>query len=62
MSTVPESLVATQCGMEVLGITLCTNMAAGILDQPLCAEEVIEAGEAAAPRFAALIKACLPQI
>jgi purine-nucleoside phosphorylase len=38
-----------------------TNMAAGVLDQPLSGEEVIEAGKVAAPRFAALVKACLKQ-
>ena len=61
MSTVPEAIVAAHCGMKVLGFTLCTNMAAGVLDQPLTGEEVIEAGKAAAPRFAALVKACLKQ-
>ena len=61
MSTVPEAIVAAHCGMRVLGFTLCTNMAAGVLDQPLSGEEVIEAGKAAAPRFAALVKACLQQ-
>ena len=61
MSTVPEAIAAAHCGMNVLGFTLCTNMAAGVLDQPLSGEEVIEAGKAAAPRFAALVKACLRQ-
>ena len=61
MSTVPEAIAAAHCGMQVLGFTLCTNMAAGVLDQPLSGEEVIEAGKAAAPRFAALVKACLRQ-
>ena len=62
MSTVPEAIVATHCGMNVLGFTLCTNMAAGVLDQPLSGEEVIEAGNAAAPRFTALVKSCLQQV
>jgi len=62
MSTVPETIVAAHCGMQVLGFTLCTNMAAGVLDQPLSGEEVIEAGKAAGPRFAALIKACLSRL
>ena len=59
MSTVPETITAAHCGMKVLGFTLCTNMAAGVLDQPLSGEEVIEAGNAAAPKFSALVKACL---
>lgn len=62
MSTVPEAIVAAHCGMKVLGFTLCTNMAAGVLDQPLTGEEVIEAGKVAAPRFSALVKACLAQV
>ena len=62
MSTVPETIVAAHCGMKVLGFTLCTNMAAGVLDQPLSGEEVIEAGKIAAPRFSALVKACLEQV
>ena len=62
MSTVPETIVARHCGMNVLGFTLCTNMAAGVLDQPLSGEEVIEAGNAAAPRFSALVRACLEQV
>ena len=62
MSTVPEAIVAAHCGMDVLGFTLCTNMAAGVLDQPLSGDEVIEAGRIAAPRFAALVKACLEQL
>ena len=62
MSTVPEAITAAHCGMQVLGFTLCTNMAAGVLDQPLSGDEVIAAGKAAAPRFAALVKACLEQV
>ena len=62
MSTVPEAIVAGHCGMQVLGFTLITNMAAGVLDQPLSGEEVIEAGNAAAPRFSALVRACLEQV
>jgi len=62
MSTVPEAITAGHCGMRVLGFTLCSNMAAGVLDQPLSGEEVIEAGRQAAPRFSALVKACLERI
>lgn len=42
MSTVPEVIVANHCGIKVVGISCLTNMAAGILDQPLNHEEVIE--------------------
>ncbi len=62
MSTVPESIVAAHCSMKVLGFTLCTNMAAGVLDQPLSGEEVIAAGQEAAPKFSALVKACLKEM
>ena len=62
MSTVPEAIAAAHCGMKVLGFTLCTNMAAGVLAQPLSGEEVIAAGEAAAPRFSALVRACLEKV
>lgn len=62
MSTVPEAIAAAHCGMDVLGFTLCTNMAAGVLDQPLSGEEVIAAGQAAGPRFSALVKACLARL
>lgn len=62
MSTVPEAIVAAHCGMKVLGLTLCTNMAAGVLDRPLSGEEVIAAGAAAGPRFTALVKACLERV
>ena len=62
MSTVPEAITAAHCSMRVLGFTLCTNMAAGVLDQPLSGEEVIAAGQAAGPRFSALVKACLARL
>lgn len=59
MSTAPEVIVAGHCGMEVLGITLVTNMAAGILPQPLSEEEVLEAAAAAKEKFSGLILGCL---
>ena len=34
MSTVPEAIAAAHCGYEILGVTLCANMAAGVLPQP----------------------------
>ncbi|MDO4783832.1 MAG: purine-nucleoside phosphorylase [Propionibacteriaceae bacterium] len=55
MSTTLETLAAREAGMEVLGISLVTNLAAGISPTPLDHAEVIEAGRAAAPRLAALL-------
>ena len=62
MSTVPEAIVAAHCGMAVLGFTLCTNMAAGVLDQPLSSDEVLSAAAEAGPRFSALVKGCLSRL
>ncbi len=45
MSTVPEVIVANHAGMRVLGISCISNAAAGILDQPLSHEEVMEMTE-----------------
>ena len=59
MSTAPEVIVAGHCGMEVLGLTLLSNMAAGILDQPLSEAEVLEAAAAAREKFSGLVRACL---
>ena len=55
MSTVPEVIAARQGGMDILGFSLATNMAAGILDQPLSEEEVLETGEACKHTFSKLI-------
>lgn len=55
MSTVLEAIAAREAGMEVLGISLVTNLAAGVSDSPLSHEEVIEAGREAAPRIGALL-------
>ena len=51
MSTVTEALVAAQCGIPVLGLSVMTNMAAGVLDQPLSAEEVTETSLRVAGEF-----------
>ena len=56
MSTVPEAIAANHCGIKVLGISLMTNMAAGMLDQPLSGEEVNAAAEEAKPRFSSLVR------
>lgn len=55
MSTALEAIAARAAGMEVFGISLVTNLAAGISDEPLSHQEVIEAGAAAAPRIASLL-------
>lgn len=59
MSTVPEVITARQAGIEVLGISCITNMAAGVLDKPLSHEEVIETAGISEKRFTELIKTIL---
>lgn len=56
MSTVPEVIVARHCGMDVLGISCITNMASGILNQPLSHDEVKETADRVAQTFSALVK------
>jgi len=55
MSTTIEAIAARHCGLEVLGVSLVTNLAAGISPTPLSHAEVIEAGQAAGPRISALL-------
>lgn len=62
MSTVHEVIVARHMGLEVLGLSLVTNFAAGVSDQPIHHEEVMEIGRLAEGRFSALIQAILPAI
>lgn len=62
MSTAPEVITAAHCGMQVLGFTLLSNMAAGILPQPLTEQEVLDAGEAAKEKFSRLLLECLKRM
>ena len=62
MSTVPEAIAARHMEIEVLAISCVTNMAAGILDQPLDHEEVLEVGRRVMGQFIALLRAVLPRI
>ena len=62
MSTAPEATAAVHAGMKLLGFTLLTNMAAGILDQPLTEQEVLDAAEACRDKFSRLVLACLRKI
>lgn len=62
MSTALEAIAAREAGMEVLGISLVTNLAAGLSGEPLNHEEVLEAGKSAAGRMGALLGDVLPRI
>lgn len=55
MSTVPEAIIANHAGREVIGISLMSNMAAGVLDQPLSGAEVTETAEKAKPVFSRVL-------
>lgn len=56
MSTVPEAIAATHCGIEIAGISCITNMAAGILNKTITSEEVFETGRKVKVKFATLIQ------
>lgn len=62
MSTVAEVIAARHMGLNVLAISCVTNMAAGILDQPLSHAEVMETGERVKKTFEALLRAVLPRV
>jgi purine-nucleoside phosphorylase len=62
MSTVPEAIAARHMGMEVLGISCITNMAAGVLPQPLIHDEVMETARRVRGSFTSLIEGILERI
>jgi purine-nucleoside phosphorylase len=62
MSTGLEAIAARHLGAEVLGISLVTNLAAGLAGHGLSHAEVVEAGQAAASRMGALLAAILPRV
>jgi purine-nucleoside phosphorylase len=62
MSTTLEAIAAREAGLEVLGISLVTNLAAGMSGQPLNHEEVLDAGKAAATRMGELLGKIVPRI
>lgn len=62
MSTVPEAVVAVHGGMNVLGISCLTNMACGILDQPLSHDEVIEVAAQVRGKFIGLVETVIGRI
>jgi purine-nucleoside phosphorylase len=62
MSTVPEAIVARQMGVKVLGISCITNMAAGVVGEPINHREVIETGERVRDTFKELLKRVIPKL
>jgi purine-nucleoside phosphorylase len=62
MSTVHEVIVARHMGLDVLGLSLVTNMAAGVIDQAIEHEDVLEIGRNAEAQFTSLLTALIPQI
>jgi purine-nucleoside phosphorylase len=62
MSTALEAIAAREAGMEILGFSLMTNLAAGIQKTPLSHEEVLQAGKDAEPRISALLAAIIEKL
>lgn len=62
MSTVPEAIVARHMGMEVIGISCITNMAAGLSNEKINHEEVVETGKQVRDMFANLIRRLIVRI
>ena len=62
MSTALEAIAAREAGLEILGLSLVTNLAAGMTGEPLNHEEVLEAGRAAAERMGRLLAQVVPAL
>ena len=62
MSTTLETIAAREAGIEVLGISLATNLAAGVSAEPLSHEEVVAAGTEALPRLVGLLRGVLERL
>ncbi len=62
MSTVPEAITANHCGIRTIGVSCITNMAAGVLDQPLNHLEVMETAERVRGEFTRLIDIALEKV
>jgi purine-nucleoside phosphorylase len=62
MSTVPEAIVARQMGIKVLGISCITNMAAGVVGDPINHQEVMETGERVRDTFKDLLRRIIPRL
>ena len=62
MSTVHEVIIARHMGIEVLGLSVVTNMAAGVLDEPINHEEVMDTGRRIEGQFTSLLKALIPRL
>ena len=62
MSTVPEAIIARQMGIKILGFSCITNMAAGVSDQPINHEEVVETGARVRETFEELLRRVIPRL
>jgi purine-nucleoside phosphorylase len=62
MSTVPEAIAARHLGLEVLGLSSITNVAAGLSSRKIAADEVIETGRRAAPRLQAILEGVVARL
>ena len=62
MSTVPEVIFANHRGIKILGISCITNMAAGVLNQPLTHSEVVEVSNMVKDKFKLLLRSILKEV